>query len=47
MSVVLAPAYRLWLNGGRINDDELQGEPANYAVRIPYWLALDARSPMD
>jgi alpha-L-rhamnosidase len=28
--------YRLWLNGGRINDDELQCEPANYAARIPY-----------
>ena len=28
--------YRLWLNGGRINDDELQCEPGNYAARIPY-----------
>lgn len=28
--------YRMWLNGRRINDDELQCEPANYAARIPY-----------
>lgn len=28
--------YRLWLNGDRINDDELQCEPGNYAARIPY-----------
>jgi alpha-L-rhamnosidase len=28
--------YRLWLNGRRINDDELQCEPANYAAHIPY-----------
>lgn len=28
--------YRLWLNGRRIDADELQGEPANYAAHIPY-----------
>ena len=28
--------YRLSLNGRRVNDDELQAEPVNYAVRIPY-----------
>lgn len=27
--------YRLWLNGKRIGDDELQSEPADYSRRIP------------
>lgn len=27
--------YRLWLNGTRIGDDELQSEPADYDRRIP------------
>lgn len=27
--------YRLWLNGARVGDDELQSEPADYSRRIP------------
>lgn len=28
--------YRIWINGKRVGSDELQSEPALYAVRVPY-----------
>ncbi|HUD94678.1 alpha-L-rhamnosidase [Sphingobium sp.] len=36
LHVAALGGYRIWLNGRRVNDDELQCEPANYTVRIPY-----------
>ncbi|WJM29987.1 family 78 glycoside hydrolase catalytic domain (plasmid) [Novosphingobium resinovorum] len=35
LHVAALGGYRLWLNGVRIGDDELQSEPADYSRRIP------------